>query len=220
MTRPKRKYNRLLPSTWAEICALWEIGDVTLPELAERYSVHTRTLQAHFAKHKVEKGSKAAALAISVKEEIYATGLGDKDLTIQRARETREKAYKNANAVEGLIMATLDAMQKDPSKMLGLTSKLKALALAAAGLERIHGLKFRALGLDKDLPIQDEMPVLTFRDLSKDEINALDQDDDEDETEPLVTESPKVALQYFDNESDCGEDDEIVFEGDEQSDAE
>src|ERR1035437_191781 len=173
MTRPKRKYIRLVPSAWAEICAFWEIGDVTLPDLAERYSVNTRTLQAHFAKHKVEKGSKAAALATSVKEEVYSSGLGDKDLTIQRARETREKAYKNANAVEGLIMATLDAMQKDPSKMLGLTSKLKALALAAAGLERIHGLKFRALGLDKDLPIHDEMPVLIIRDLSDGEIKEL-----------------------------------------------
>jgi hypothetical protein len=197
MTRPKRKYNRLAPSDWAEICALWEIGDVTLPDLAERYSVHTRTLQAHFTKHKVEKGSKAAALAISVKEEIYSSGLGDKDLTIQRARETREKA-------------TLDAMQKDPSKMLGLTSKLKALALAAAGLERIHGLKFRALGLDKDLPIHDEMPVLIIRDLSDDEIKVLHQDDDEDEAEPFVTESPKLALQDLAHEPGSGEDDAIV----------
>ena len=218
MTRPKRKYNRLAPSAWAEICALWEIGDVTLPDLAERYSVHTRTLQAHFTKHKVEKGSKAAALAISVKEEIYSSGLGDKDLTIQRARETREKAYKNANAVEGLIMATLDAMQKDPSKMLGLTSKLKALALAAAGLERIHGLKFRALGLDKDLPIQDEMPVLIFRDLSDGEIKELHQNDDEDEAEPFVTESPKLALQDLAHEPGSGEDDAIVSTDSDESD--
>src|SRR5664280_2400939 len=218
MTRPKRKYNRLAPSDWAEICALWEIGDVTLPDLAERYSVNTRTLQAHFAKHKIEKGSKAAALAISVKEEIYSSGLGDKDLTIQRARETREKAYKNANAVEGLIMATLDAMQKDPSKTLGLTSKLKALALAAAGLERIHDLKSRALGLDKDLPIGNEMPVLVIRDLNEDEIKALHQDDDEDEAEPFVAESPKLALQELPDGSDSSEDDAIVSTDSDESD--
>ncbi len=218
MTRSKRHYNRLAPSTWAEICAFWEIGDVTLPDLAERYSVNTRTLQAHFAKHKITKGAKAAALAISVKAEIYSTSLGDKDLTIQRARETREKAYKNANAVEGLIMATLDAMQKDPSKMLGLTSKLKALALAAAGLERIHGLKFRALGLDKDLPIQDEMPVLIFRDLSDGEIKARHQDDDEDEAEPFVAESPKLALQDLADESDSGVDDTIISTDSNESD--
>jgi hypothetical protein len=217
MTRPKRNYNRLAPSTWAEICALWEIGDVTLPELAERYSVSTRTLQTHFAKHKVEKGSKAAALATSVKEEIYDTGLGDKDLTIQRARETREKAYKNACAVEEQIMGTVDAMGSASSKTLGLTSKLKALALAAAGLERIHGLKFRALGLDKDLPIHDEMPVLTFRDLSDDEIKALHQDDDEDEAEPFVAEPPKLALKDLADEANSGEDDALVITDSDES---
>ena len=194
MTHPKRKYVRLSPSVWAEICALWEVGDVTLPDLAECYSVHTRTLQAYFAKHKIIKGSKAAALATSVKEEIYSNGLGDRDLTIQRARETREAAYKNASMVEGLIVGTLNAMQKDPSKTLGLTSKLKALALAAAGLERLHDLKFRALGLDKDLPIHEEMPVLIFRDLSDEEITALQQEDDEDEAEPFVAELPKLVL--------------------------
>ena len=94
--------------------------------------------------------------------------------------------------------------------MLGLTSKLKALALAAAGLERIHGLKFRALGLDKDLPIQDEMPVLIFRDLSDGEIKELHQNDDEDEAELFVAESTKLAPQVLDDESNSSEDDEIV----------
>src|ERR1035437_6253051 len=216
MTRPKRKYIRLVPSAWAEICAFWEIGDVTLPDLAERYSVNTRTLQAHFAKHKVEKGSKAAALATSVKEEVYSSGLGDKDLTIQRARETREKAYKNACAVEEQIMGTVDAMGKASSKTLGLTSKVKALALAAAGLERIHGLKSRALGLDKDLPIGNEMPVVVMRDLNEDELESVHQNHDEDDAEPFVAESTKLAPQVLDDESNSSEDDEIVgTDGDE-----
>ena len=115
-------------------------------------------------------------------------------------------------------MGTIDAMRKDPSKTLGLTSKLKALALAAAGLERIHGLKFRALGLDKDLPIQDEMPVLIFRDLSDGEIKELHQNDNEDEAEPFVAESPKLALQELSDGSDSGEDDAIVSTDTDESD--
>jgi hypothetical protein len=66
-------------------------------------------------------------------------------------------APRAANAV----MGTVDAMRKDPSKALGPASTIKALALAAATLERTHGLKQCALGLDKDLPIYKEMPVLT-----------------------------------------------------------
>jgi len=216
MTRTKRKYNRLTPSNWAEICALWEIGDVTLPDLADRYSVNTRTLQAHFAKHKVEKGSKAAAVAISVKKKIFASGLGDKDLTIQRARETREAAYKNASAVEGLIMGTIEAMQNDPAKTLGLTSKLKALSLAAAGLERIHGLKFRALGLDKDLPIHDEFPVLTFRDLTPLELEGLHARNEDDDLGCSLT--PLSSAVTESENSDSDESEEIVEEGEKRED--
>ena len=91
----------------------------------------------------------------------------------------------------------------------------KAFALAAASLERTHDIKLRALGLDKDLPINDEMPVLTFRDLSDDEIKALHQNDGEDEAEPFVTESPSLALQDLDSASVPAEDDEIIVEGDE-----
>jgi hypothetical protein len=57
--KTKRKYQRLALSTWAKISAEWEIGDVTLAELSDRFGVNTRTLQ-HFAKHRVVKGSKAA----------------------------------------------------------------------------------------------------------------------------------------------------------------
>jgi hypothetical protein len=119
--------------------------------------------------------------------------------------------------VEGLIVGTLSAMQKDPSKTLGLTSKLKALALAAAGLERLHDLKFRALGLDKDLPIHEEMPVLIFRDLSHEEIKAMQDADEDDEVESFAAEPPKLALQDSVDEADSGEDDEIVVEDDESS---
>jgi hypothetical protein len=95
--KTKRKYQRLALSTWAKICGEWEIGDVTLAELSDRFGVNTRTLQAHFAKHAVVKGAKAAELASSVKEELFKLELDGKDGLTQRARETRETAYKNAD---------------------------------------------------------------------------------------------------------------------------
>jgi Mrp family chromosome partitioning ATPase len=214
MTHPKRKYVRLAPSKWAEICALWEIGDVTLPDLAERYRVSTRTLQAHFAKHKVEKGSKAAALATSVKAEIHASGLDDKNHTVERARATREAAYSNATLLEGRIMQAVAAMSS--SKTVGQSSTLKSLALAAAGLERLHGLKLRALGLDKDIPLQDELPVLTFRDLSEEEIKARRDRDEDDEAEPFAPETPKLAVEDEGEEPDLDEEDDIMTEGAEE----
>ena len=62
------------------------------------------------------------------------------------------------------------------------------------------------------------MPVLIIRDLSDDEIKVLHQDDDEDEAEPFVAESPKLALQDLADESDSGEDDAIVSTDTDESD--
>src|SRR5260370_2954688 len=45
-----------------------------------------------------------------------------------------------------------------------------------AGLERIHSLKCKALGLDKDIPLQDELPVLQFVDLTEADIKAIRSD--------------------------------------------
>lgn len=34
METPKRKYKKLSPATWAEVRAVWEIGEATLEDLA------------------------------------------------------------------------------------------------------------------------------------------------------------------------------------------
>jgi hypothetical protein len=210
----KRKYQRLPPSTWAEICAEWEIGDVTLDELSDRFGVNTRTLQAHFSKHAVVKGSKAAQLASSVKEELFKLELNGKDDLTRRARETREAAYKNAVTVETLIMAQLELAQKDPSQAFRAAGAVKLLSLAAAGLERLHSLKWSSLGLDRDAGISNDMPVLIFRDLSDQEIKAIQQGDtgsEDDVDEELVqNDAPDLGVAPTSNSWDEEQDDVIV----------
>jgi hypothetical protein len=56
--------------------------------------------------------------------------------------------------------------QHDPAEALDAAAAIKALSLAA-GLERIHSRKCKALGLDKDSPLPDELPVLQFVDLTE-----------------------------------------------------
>ena len=90
----KRKYTRLSPSTWAEVEAQWLLGNVTLTELADAHGVSPRAIQDHMAKRGLTKGSKGAEFAAAVREEIVTLELGDKELTVKRAREVRETAYE------------------------------------------------------------------------------------------------------------------------------
>ena len=199
----KRKYVRADQSTWSEIEALWESGDVTLPELEERFGISRRALQSHFSKHRTIKGAKAAQMAAAVKDRILTEALPDVDETIARAKATREAAYKNSVIIEELIMGQLAAAQKDPSQALKAASALKALSLAAAGLERLHQLKWKALGLDKNPTQSDEPTVLVIQDLTEQEIKAMQQrDHDEDEDDERPSAVPQADRKEEDEDDD------------------
>lgn len=115
-----------------------------------------------------------------VQKEIFKDELGDQDTLVYRARETREATYANAKIVEELIMAQLGIAQKDPTQAFKAATALKTLSLAASALERLHATKSRALGLDQENALPDELPVLIFRDLSSAELKAF-----QSETRPM-----------------------------------
>jgi hypothetical protein len=168
-TPTKRRYTRLSPSKWAEIEALWQVGDLTLAELADAHSVAPRTIQDRMAKHGIIKGSKGAEFAEAVRERIVTLELGDEELTAKRARDVRESAYENAQQIEQLVMAQIALAQKEPAQILRVASALKGLSLAAGTLERLHSLKYRAMGLDRHVD-ERELPKLIIDCYTDDEI--------------------------------------------------
>jgi hypothetical protein len=185
----KRRYTRLTPATWAEIRSHWEVGEVTLAELAERYSVSTRALQTHFSQHRTLKGAKAAALAQAVQAKVLEQELPDADLLVERARITRERAYRNASVVEDLVMAQLAQAQRSPEAAFKASAALKALSLAAGTLERAYALKSSVLRLDKDPTDGRELPKLILDDITQEEIDKIQRgDDDNDWNDEVVDE--------------------------------
>jgi hypothetical protein len=209
----------LAPSKWAELRAHWETGDYGLAELSDQFGVSPRTIQGHLKEFGSVKGAKAAELAAAVKKEIFKEELGDQDTVTHRAKATRETAYTNAAIVEGLVMAQLALAQKDPDKAFKAATAIRMLSLAAATLERTQAVKLRALGLDQQNALPDEMPVLLFRDLGKDELEALQKRDEAYEESdlgiPIVPAGSELGLTA--TESDYPDD--IVEEGRETGDA-
>jgi hypothetical protein len=218
MTSPKRKYTRLAPSVWAELRALWEIGDTTLAELSERYEVSRRAIQGHLSKHSSMKGAKAAEMAAVVQKEIFDEELEDKDTLVARAKETREAAYANAVTIQNLMMAQLQIAQKKPAQAFKAATAVKMLSLAAATLERVQAVKLRALGLDKENALPDELPVLTFRDITSSELEELhlrNGDDEEDGFDATMVPVASADTETVGSHSD--EADDKIVEGEEET---
>lgn len=213
MTKSKRKYTRLSPSKWAELRGLWETGDHDLAELSHRYGVSRRAIQSHVSKHGSVKGAKAAEMAAVVQKEIFKEELGDPDTLAFRAKETREFAYTNAAIVEGLVMAQLALAQKDPTQAFKAATAVKMLSLAAATLERTQAIKLRALGLDRENAPPEEMPVLTFRDLTRAELEAFQKRDEADQESDLGIPIAPASTDLGFAGTEIGETDEITVEG-------
>jgi hypothetical protein len=193
-TKAKRKYARLAPAVWAEIRAHWETGEPTLEDLAAQYSVTTRALQSHFAKHKSVKGSKAKAIAASVQEAVFVERFDDQDKRVLKGREARWIAVANAEKIETAIMGQVEQAQKDPASVVRASAMIKMLNLASQGLDRMHALKWAAMGLDR-IDQTDEMPELRIVDLAEEDLKRIHAghgvggDDDLDDGAPPTSPS-------------------------------
>jgi hypothetical protein len=214
MTHPKRKYVRLLPSQWAELRAYWESGDHTLAELSDRYGVSPRAIQSHLSKLGSVKGAKAAEMAAVVQKEIFKDELGDRDTLVFRAREIREAAYTDTKTVRELIMAQLQMAQKDPTRAFKAATAVKTLSLAASALDRLHATQLRALGLDRENALPDELPQLILRDITSSELEELHlRNGDDEEYEIGDSIAPVVSADTVSAGTESDESEDIVVEG-------
>lgn len=175
MTAPptKRKYVALNETEWAEVEALWSFGSATLPELAYRFGVSERGLQAHFAKRCLTKGADAKVLAAQVVARVKKEQADAADTLTERALAIREATFDNASKVERMILERLDAAAADPAQTYAAAAAVKMLGNAAAALERLHALKRNALGITDDDMNADEVPTLVIRNLTDANIIAM-----------------------------------------------
>ena len=201
-----RRYTRLAASTWAEVRALWEVGDRTLEELSDRFGVSHRTLQNHFKRHGCGKGAKAAAVAAAVMKKVFEEELGDPELKLKRAKDARESAHNNAVVIERRLMEAVASAKLDHPPTV-----VKMLGNAAAALSRLHDLKFRALGLDGDADQGGDLPVLEFVDLTNPELEEIRRGQEEDDL-GFEFEDEGLALAALSAGADDRYDDEGVIE--------
>ena len=152
-----------------------------------------------------------------MKEELFKLELNGKDDLTQRAKETRETAYKNAVTVETLIMTQLELAQKDPSQAFKAAAAVKLLSLAAAGLERLHNLKWTALGMNRDSVVADDLPKLIFQDLSEQEIKEIQQGHDQEQLDDQApNDESDQGIEAEEHDPWDDEEDDVIVEGDDE----
>ena len=170
----RRRYRRLLPAQEAELRALWEAGATTADDLAARFGMSRRGVQAALSRLGARKGAAAGAVAAAVHKRVLAEAVPAHPDLATRIRETKDSAYQNAARLESLAMQAAEAAMGE----VGGVGALRALDLAASVLARVRTVKWAALGLDGRAAADGEPPELVVRQMTPEEVAAIRRDQD------------------------------------------
>ena len=111
-------------------------------------------------------------------------------------------------------MTQLELAQKDPSQAFKAAAAVKLLSLAAAGLERLHNLKWTALGMNRDSVVADDLPKLIFQDLSEQEIKEIQQGHDQEQLDDQApNDEPDQGIEAQEHDPWDDEEDDVIVEG-------
>ncbi|WP_186296784.1 hypothetical protein [Cupriavidus campinensis] len=203
-----KKGTRMTPKQWAEAEALWEAGDVTLDELARRFSKDKSILSRHFKNHGIVKGAAKEEHKRKVAEEVTRQAQEEAAVLAARIRMTKEEHYKMAEALAKLTWKEVLEVNKTGRPMSTALNNLKALDSAMTVLKKAREERYAVLGLDRTDFVDDSaLPELVISELTNEQIEAMrDRQEDDDTSLPELSEEGELP----DEDDVVEEDDEVV----------
>lgn len=164
---------RLVAAQWAEAVAMWELGEASLADLANRYGVTRETFSRKFKKMGVVKGSRAAEQADRVRKEIEKSSITDATILAERARSTREDHYNWATLLAKMSMLEISTARTEGRSISTTLPVMKAIDKALDALRKAREERWKCLGLDDESFLPDDLPDLTIKELTASEIDEM-----------------------------------------------
>ena len=200
MTTEKKSLPK--PKQWAEMEALWELGEITRDEIAKKLDVSPTAVTMHMKKVGVVRGSKAEEHRRKITQSTTEAAISDATVYAQRIKETKDAHYQMSQALAGMAFREILNAQKDGSPLSVATSNLKALDAAVTVIAKARQERWAVLGLDRpDAVDTNELPSLVIEELTADQIEELRNRDfnsfedlpEADLTEDVVQENQPTA---------------------------
>lgn len=164
----------LTPKKQAEMIGLWESGEFTLADLAEKFGLATNWVCQFLKKRGVVKGSAAVDHAKAVADEVAKASFQDATILAGRIRETKEEHYKMASGMAKLTWSEILTAKQDKVPFSTVLNNLKSLDTAMNVLKKSREERFAVLGLNKDDDGEEnEIPQLIVEELTPDQVQRL-----------------------------------------------
>lgn len=183
VTSHSPKGAHLTPAQRAEVITLWQAGDTTLADLVKRYKKAPGTFSSLFTKHGIKKGSAAAELAAKATAVLETRMLEDVEQHANRIAQSREQHYKMTDGLAKLAWSELVRARQAGLDIAGLKDLMQTLKLAGDVIGGARKELWTILGVDEHMKSKEinDLPELTVRELTTDEIVQLADAEEIDE---------------------------------------
>lgn len=173
---------RITPKDWAEVEALWELGQITRTEIAKKLGISTTAVSVHMKKKGIIRGSKVEEQRRRVSAKIMEETSSNSTIHSQRVQEAKDQHYQMNQALSQLVWKKVVDTQKAGQPVSTIHHELKALETAINVLAAARKEKWAVLGLDKpDVVDVAELPELVVSELTAEQIEEMiNQSDDFD----------------------------------------
>ncbi len=175
----RRRYRRLAAPEEAQLVSLWEGGALSAEDLACRFGMSRRGIQAALTRLGAVKGRSADEAVIAATQRTLAALPPLPSDPAERIHNAREAAYRDAVRLQQLAMAAAE----EAAQELGGVASIRVLAKVADVIAKARVVVWSSLNLDGKMPVNEgDLPELPVRDLTDEEVAAIrDQQSLDDE---------------------------------------
>lgn len=159
----------------AEAVALWRAGEITLEGLSKKFKKRPETFSRMFTRMGITKGSGAAAAIKKAEELVAERVVSDTELTLQRISEVRESHYTMSRHLAKLAFREIINAKNAELDVGKLKDVMAVYKMASDVIGNSRKELFDLLNAEKYEKAEDidNLPDLTVRELTNDEIEQL-----------------------------------------------
>lgn len=174
-TNAKQRKPNLKPSQIAEMEALWESGEVTLKELAERFSRDQAIVSRHMTLNNIIKGSKAEEYSRLIREKIALELSGEPGENAKRIKAAKEEHLKYLNLINKLTWNEFAVVNQKKLPLQSIFPNLKALkeAMTIFALTRQEAWSLLGVLEFEQKHVEDDIPELLVSELTGEDIEKM-----------------------------------------------
>lgn len=209
---PPASGKRLTSEQWREIETHWEYGTKRTVEICQEYGISASAVTQHFESLKragtpIIKGSKKHLLAAKTAAAVTTTAATTAAVEVsefagkrkKRIEQTKETLYQASLANHIFFNEIQRAIKLGTTTLAQQEKNLKALRHAEAWIKANRENRYVLLDIEREID-ELNLPILSFEDLTQEEISTIQNSDDDDGDD-------------LDGLDDIDPDDDIIAEG-------